>query len=132
MGLIVITMLCFVLLTLTTACASLQAQLHSLHPQDQDPGLLLTKLPRKLRLLEEPMVQRRYMVEDFIADYKQKGALLSGKINTVGVRVRDGRQGTRQKWVEGAEAWQFFTMDYARVRRRRPIHNKAVPVGLRP
>lgn len=37
-----------------------------------------------------------------------------------------GNKGTRQEWMEEEVA---FTMDYHRVRRRRPIHNKQVPVA---
>ena len=43
--------------------------------------------------------------------------------------LRRGRGGTMQEWMEGADMSQFFTMDYSHVRRRRPIHNKSVPVG---
>ena len=40
-------------------------------------------------------------------------------------------RGTRQEWVEGSDVnvSQFFTMDYSHVRRRRPIHNKSLPVA---
>lgn len=40
-----------------------------------------------------------------------------------------GNKGTRQEWMEEEVA---FTMDYHRVRRRRPIHNKQVPVAVGP
>lgn len=43
--------------------------------------------------------------------------------------LRRGRGGTMKEWMEGADMSQFFTMDYSHVRRRRPIHNKSVPVG---
>ncbi|XP_054791932.1 protein GOLVEN 6-like [Prosopis cineraria] len=38
-------------------------------------------------------------------------------------------KGTRQEWVEGEDPSQYMTMDYSRVRRRRPIHNKNIPVA---
>ncbi|KAJ0038129.1 hypothetical protein Pint_23444 [Pistacia integerrima] len=40
-----------------------------------------------------------------------------------------GGKGTRQEWVEGTDTSQYFTMDYSHVKRRRPIHNKSLPVG---
>lgn len=44
----------------------------------------------------------------------------------IGKKGLDEEKGTRQEWMEEEVA---FTMDYHRVRRRRPIHNKQVPVG---
>lgn len=35
--------------------------------------------------------------------------------------------GTRQEWMEGEDTSEFFTMDYSKVRRRLPIHNKSRP-----
>lgn len=40
-----------------------------------------------------------------------------------------GNKGTRQEWMEEEDPSQYFTMDYNRVKRRRPIHNKKLPVG---
>lgn len=40
-----------------------------------------------------------------------------------------GSKGTRQEWMESDDPSQYFTMDYNRVKRRRPIHNKQLPVG---
>lgn len=38
--------------------------------------------------------------------------------------------GTWREWVEaGGDTSQFFTMDYSHVRRRRPIHNKSLPLA---
>ncbi|OAY47436.1 uncharacterized protein LOC110616486 [Manihot esculenta] len=54
---------------------------------------------------------------------------ISGKAYKEEAKVRKGRRGTRQEWVEGTDSLQYFTMDYSHVRRRRPIHNKALPVG---
>lgn len=38
---------------------------------------------------------------------------------------------TWREWVEaeGSDTSQYFTMDYSHVRRRRPIHNKSLPVA---
>lgn len=40
-----------------------------------------------------------------------------------------GNRGTRQEWLEGPDTSLYYTMDYANVQRRRPIHNKALPLG---
>lgn len=34
-----------------------------------------------------------------------------------------------QEWKEGIDPSHFFTMDYSHIRRRRPIHNKSLPVA---
>ncbi|XP_030514564.1 protein GOLVEN 6-like isoform X2 [Rhodamnia argentea] len=39
------------------------------------------------------------------------------------------KRGTWREWGEGTDPTQYFTMDYSQVRRRRPIHNKSLPVG---
>ncbi|KAK9934948.1 hypothetical protein M0R45_022069 [Rubus argutus] len=47
--------------------------------------------------------------------------------------VHRSRSGTRQEWMEGddEDTSAFFTMDYSKVRRRRPIHNKSLkPKGV--
>ena len=63
---------------------------------------------------------------------------LSGVIHFTGkeqkMKVAIGRKekkkaGKREEWEEGEDATQYFTMDYSRVRRRRPIHNKSTPVA---
>ena len=44
------------------------------------------------------------------------------------VNVVHGSKGTWREWMEGgAEASEFYTMDYSHVQRRRPIHNKSMP-----
>ena len=53
-----------------------------------------------------------------------------GKPDDKEAGLRRGRgDGTMQEWMERADLSQFFTMDYSQVRRRRPIHNKSLPVG---
>lgn len=34
-----------------------------------------------------------------------------------------------ERVLEGADTSEFFTMDYSKVRRRRPVHNKSTPFG---
>lgn len=52
-----------------------------------------------------------------------------GKTNNKEKGVMHGSKGTWREWVEGTDTSQYFTMDYSHVKRRRPIHNKALPVG---
>ncbi|KAF8378536.1 hypothetical protein HHK36_029879 [Tetracentron sinense] len=121
MELIVITtVLCITLSILIAPCASFHIQVHSSHEQVHDLQLSLAELPRKLRPTIQERIVKGYEGKDFKPDSKQKGAL-SGMMH--------GRGETMQEWMERRDSWKYFTMDYTPVRRRRPIHNKAVPVG---
>ncbi|MED6200107.1 hypothetical protein PIB30_082022 [Stylosanthes scabra] len=69
-----------------------------------------------------------------IPSHKPKASFAAGKQdNNRNQNMVLGRKGTsRQEWMEMGNhdhPSQYFTMDYARVRRRRPIHNKNLPVG---
>lgn len=45
-------------------------------------------------------------------------------------QVQKKDKGTWQEWIEGnKDTSEFFTMDYSHVKRRRPIHNKSVPIS---
>ncbi|KAA8532852.1 hypothetical protein F0562_033031 [Nyssa sinensis] len=92
-----------------------------------DPQFALTTLPRKLRLLEEATLTG-HGGEDFVSYNKQKEAF-SGKQQEKEADMMHASKGTWKEWVERTDTSQFFTMDYSHVRRRRPIHNKFVPVG---
>ncbi|PIA57635.1 hypothetical protein AQUCO_00600393v1 [Aquilegia coerulea] len=83
-----------------------------------------TKLPRKLGLMKDSIVNT-YASETFIPDINKKGTL-PGRPQATRLEL-DGKRGTRQKWVD-AHMWQYFTMDYSHVRRRRPVHNKSRPI----
>ncbi|XAR65318.1 hypothetical protein NMG60_11009403 [Bertholletia excelsa] len=82
-------------------------------------------LPRKLGLVEAAPPVRLHLllhVTSYIKHHPRGGG--------EGGTKAPGRRGTRQEWVEeGPDASLFFTMDYSKVRRRRPIHNKSIPVG---
>jgi len=54
---------------------------------------------------------------------------ITGKQNMKKQNMEVGTKGTRQEWMESDDPSQYFTMDYNRVKRRRPIHNKQLPVG---
>ncbi|RVW61697.1 hypothetical protein CK203_065934 [Vitis vinifera] len=138
MELIVITMLCIGLLILLTPCASLQIQLQPWHGQAHDDLISLhlgdaydlqqhsfSKMSRKLRLIQV----KRDGEKDSMSQHHKKKADFSGKPYDKEPGLRRGRGGTMKEWMEGADMSQFFTMDYSHVRRRRPIHNKSVPVG---
>ncbi|KAF2282930.1 hypothetical protein GH714_043247 [Hevea brasiliensis] len=88
-------------------------------------------LPRKLRVILD---EKAAPVNDHksqgstSSDILQRGDI-SGKPYQKEENVLRGSRGTRQEWAEGTDTSQYFTMDYSHVRRRRPIHNKALPVG---
>ncbi|XP_043700335.1 uncharacterized protein LOC122651066 [Telopea speciosissima] len=91
-----------------------------------DLGISLTKLPRKLRPVEEPFTLKRCKTEDSKPEANKKEDL-SGKMIQHSQVMVNGREGTRQRWIQRKDMWQFFTMDYSHIRRRQPIHNKAMP-----
>ncbi|XP_042020712.1 uncharacterized protein LOC121768311 [Salvia splendens] len=84
-------------------------------------------LPRKLKLLEVAnvkglayngiMLQKR-LLED------SAGEKRIGKED----EVMTTKRGTWREWVESPNKSEYFTMDYSWVRRRRPIHNKHIPL----
>ncbi|KAJ6899527.1 root meristem growth factor 8 [Populus alba x Populus x berolinensis] len=91
-----------------------------------------TVLPRKLRvLLDQEVAVKSYAARSSTSLHKQKGDSAPGKAyHKEQNGVHGGRPaGTWREWVEGTDTSHFFTMDYTQVRRRRPIHNKSLPVG---
>ncbi|KAK0574218.1 hypothetical protein LWI29_019895 [Acer saccharum] len=92
------------------------------------------QLPRKLRFTSEVTVNghgetlhshNKHKEEEVTPSsgkqYKEEEKVIHGNGN--------GSKGTRQEWVEGTDTSQYFTMDYSHVKRRRPIHNKSLPVA---
>ncbi|XP_039025536.1 probable root meristem growth factor 8 [Hibiscus syriacus] len=75
-------------------------------------------LPRKLRFTEEFAFKGNEAVAQHSISSTKKNEDVPGK-------TKQKEHGRRQQWAEG----DYFTMDYPRVRRRRPIHNKSLPVG---
>ncbi|CAK9142470.1 unnamed protein product [Ilex paraguariensis] len=121
----VITVVCIGLSVMLTPCASQKIQIQSYHEQAQDLQLIHT-LPRKLKLNEEVITSSGN--KDLVPSNKQK-EVSSDKLHLTEENKLHSRKGTWREWVEeGTETSQFFTMDYTHVRRRRPIHNKALPV----
>ncbi|CAN0896256.1 hypothetical protein LINGRAHAP2_LOCUS18377 [Linum grandiflorum] len=94
------------------------------------PSMLL-QLPRKLRLLEEVAsieVDRNNNGDHRLHDdnmYKEEdgASTLSGKSYDDKKEKED-----EDEEEEGIDTTQYYTtMDYSRVRKRRPIHNKSLP-----
>lgn len=80
----------------------------------------------------------RYLMKHFKRqnkkiDFECADELETKKASTAAAKAHAhlGRGQTWQQWMDenGGDSSEFFTMDYSRVRRRRPIHNKGLPVG---
>ncbi|KAL0327093.1 UNVERIFIED_CONTAM: hypothetical protein Sangu_1787300 [Sesamum angustifolium] len=95
----------------------------------------LLSLPRKLNLHEEAAVKKSCADDkDHLPRKKLMEKASSGKKRQdekeENMRVHDEQaagRGTWREWVESPRRSEYFTMDYAWVRRRRPIHNKKIP-----
>lgn len=91
---------------------------------------VFTKLPRKLLSTDKSMNVSNNAgnkpTTDMSEATKKTQGTLSGK-RPRNHDIMEGRKGTRQTWVE-SKAYQYFTMDYTEVRRRRPVHNKFMPL----
>ncbi|KAG5532669.1 hypothetical protein RHGRI_027088 [Rhododendron griersonianum] len=119
MELIVITLtLCVSLSVLLTPSASQQIHVQSSYHT----------IPRKLRLLEEVKVNAGG--KENLSSYDKPRGSFSGKPHRKESGMVHARgSGTTQEWKEGIDPSHFFTMDYSHIRRRRPIHNKSLPVA---
>ncbi|EXB44898.1 hypothetical protein L484_026482 [Morus notabilis] len=132
---VLITVICILFSALFTPCSSLHIPLlqsSSKHAKNElvQPSDVPT-FSRKLRINEEVSVVGR-AISDSKSNKKKDvlGDKHQNKEQKV-VAVVHGSKGTWQEWstAEGTgDESNFFTMDYSRVRRRRPIHNKSVPV----
>ncbi|KAL0408769.1 UNVERIFIED_CONTAM: hypothetical protein Sradi_1811300 [Sesamum radiatum] len=97
----------------------------------------LLSLPRKLNLQEEAAVKKSSADDE---DHLPRKILIeasSGKKRQdekgESMMVHDDEQaaagrGTWREWAESPRRSEYFSMDYAWVRRRRPIHNKKIPL----
>ncbi|KAI9091977.1 hypothetical protein K1719_027912 [Acacia pycnantha] len=104
----------------------LQSQVNAHH-------LSLPPFPRKLMSTQQQVLEhdeatqgasRNNDKENFSGKEEEK----EEKMKMV-VGKKKKKTGTRQEWVAGEDPSQYFTMDYSSVRRRRPIHNKNIPVA---
>ncbi|KAG4403241.1 hypothetical protein AAZX31_01G060200 [Glycine max] len=133
---IIITLLSFSFSYLIPTSSS-QIQLEpSLQLEDGNTGAVvntnlqlsdLPTIPRKLRFTEK--VKEVDEARDLASNKQQEGSFASGKQYHRKQNMVLGKKGTRQEWMEVDDPSQYFTVDYTRVRRRRPIHNKQLPVG---
>ncbi|KAL9666961.1 hypothetical protein QQ045_001305 [Rhodiola kirilowii] len=128
------SLLCVVVFMFFAPCNCLQVQLTSSH-FDQGIGNKEAQasaekfLPRKLRVLTEKV--REYTEKDSDSkNYNAYQKILSDKLEQKKAKPRPVEGQTWQQWMDdGGDSSEFFTMDYSKVRRRRPIHNKGLPVG---
>nr|XP_034911910.1 probable root meristem growth factor 8 [Populus alba] len=134
----IVTALCIclsILLTTPSAAMEIHEKQSSQQHAAADDRIKLsvpTVLPRKLRvLLDQEVAVKSYAARSSTSLNKQKGDNAPGKAyHKEQNGVHGGRPaGTWREWVEGTDTSHFFTMDYTQVRRRRPIHNKSLPVG---
>ncbi|XP_050372171.1 uncharacterized protein LOC126790079 [Argentina anserina] len=143
MGLVFFTSVTMLLLsTLLAPCAySLQSQvqpstkLASRAAKREVQASQFHALPRKLRLAEMEATVVGQEGQDSAPEHKNVNVLAAGTnkplIHKEGefVEVMNrSSSGTWQEWTEGddEDTSAFFTMDYSKVRRRRPIHNKSL------
>ncbi|XP_044490204.1 protein GOLVEN 6 [Mangifera indica] len=113
--------------------SSLQIQVQSSHEKAIEVQLAdLPTLPRKLRITAEVSVTQ-HEGTDTRSRNKQKH---EHELFQAGKKTHNkekgemhGSRGTWEEWVERTDTSEYFTMDYSNVKRRRPIHNKALPVG---
>ncbi|KAG5062893.1 hypothetical protein AAZX31_02G115700 [Glycine max] len=131
---IIITLLSFSFSYLIPTCSSSQIQLEpSLQLEDDNIGvntnlqLSLPTVPRKLRFTEK--VKEDDGARDLASHKQENSFAAAGKQYHRKQNMVLGKKGTRQEWMEVDDPSQYFTMDYTRVRRRRPIHNKQLPVN---
>ncbi|XP_039007025.1 probable root meristem growth factor 8 [Hibiscus syriacus] len=127
-----ITVLWFAFFALQAPCTSLEMKLHASDEQAAK-GVELSQypsLPRKIRFTEEAVAVKVNDVHHSISSTKHKEHVSGKAYQKEEARLVHGSRGTRQEWVEsGADISHYFSMDYTHVRRRRPIHNKSLPVG---
>ncbi|KAB2624405.1 root meristem growth factor 8 [Pyrus ussuriensis x Pyrus communis] len=133
------TLLCFLILSvllITPGCASLQTQLQPSNKQGKNElQVSFPTLPRKLRLTGKVTVAEQEGKDSSAYNNHKESALAGGKKpriekeedEEVQVVERSRSAETWQEQMEKEDTSEFFTMDYHRVRRRRPIHNKSFP-----
>ncbi|KAK2635987.1 hypothetical protein Ddye_030779 [Dipteronia dyeriana] len=124
--LLVITVLCFSFSLFQSPCVSLDIQVQPLL-QNGQLYVSTVQLPRKLRFTAEVTVNGDGETLLSHNKHREEEEVAPGKEEKVS--HGNGSKGTWQEWVEGTDTSQYFTMDYSHVKRRRPIHNKSLPVA---
>ncbi|KAJ6726450.1 hypothetical protein OIU79_004575 [Salix purpurea] len=132
----IVTALCVCLsVMLITPFAATQIQeeqsSHQQAANDKIEFSVPTLLPRKLRLVDQEVAVKSYAAQGLTSLNKPKGDSTPGKPYRREQNEVYGRRpaGKWRRWVTGTDTHHSFTMDYAPVRRRRPIHNKSLPAG---
>ncbi|KAL1807074.1 hypothetical protein ACET3Z_030142 [Daucus carota] len=122
---IITTIICIASSSFFTPCDSLSAAGYD-HQLTRR-----TVLPRKLGLSEDHEIKKNYNGEhQDLARRNAEQDVFSGKAQKKEAKKKQASIETWREWVEeGSDSSQYFTMDYSRVRRRRPIHNKSLPVA---
>ncbi|KAG2706879.1 hypothetical protein I3760_05G122800 [Carya illinoinensis] len=134
---LLVTAVCVVLVpisALLTPSASLQIQTQpsyekTANDQVLDQHSLRPVLPRKLRLSEAVKEYGSHDLQSHNNRQLEGRYVITGK--SYGKEEVEMQHG-KQYWAEGAESLdtsQILTMDYFPVRKRRPVHNKSMPVG---
>ncbi|ONI31120.1 hypothetical protein PRUPE_1G293600 [Prunus persica] len=138
MELVFFIMPCILVLSfsaLLTPCTSLHIQLQPSNKQaaaNDELQSSLPTLPRKLRFTEKVTIAGQEG-KDSAPPNKQKENVSAAGGNDIKPKFQKEKEsvqrssGTWQEWMEGEDTSEFFTMDYSKVRRRRPIHNKSRP-----
>ncbi|GAA0146704.1 hypothetical protein LIER_42919 [Lithospermum erythrorhizon] len=127
---IIMTTLSILLSFLSSSCASNKDGEHGHGVQlSTPPGL-----PRKLKVNEEAIMVKGSEKKDVmvVETPKKQNEGLSGKSYRQEAKNRHGNKGSSSssgKGLDEGDDFEFFTMDYRRVRRRRPVHNKSVPTS---
>ncbi|KAJ9163469.1 hypothetical protein P3X46_023134 [Hevea brasiliensis] len=134
--LVIFPVLCICLSMLLSSCVGTQVQEQAMASRVDKVELSLpaAALPRKLRIIllldEKAAPVNDHGGQGSASSNKMERGDISGKSRHKEENVMKRSRGTRQEWVEGTDdTSQYFTMDYSHVRRRSPIHNKALPVG---
>ncbi|XP_071926261.1 uncharacterized protein [Coffea arabica] len=124
----IISVLGILLTFMLSPCASFQILAQTPHEQDHLQHSF-PALSRKLKFHQEANVKTVGNKHHYMP-YEMQDEALQDESHHKEAKLVHARKGTsRQERMEGADAAQFFTMDYMPVRRRRPVHNKFVPVA---
>ncbi|KAL3644605.1 hypothetical protein CASFOL_009785 [Castilleja foliolosa] len=132
--LIVLVTLCVAVLIMLPTCASDQVNAQKSLKQNGNSAAQQAKftlpnlLPRKLKLQQE--IGTSFNDKDIVPRDKIESSSDNNKIESEKEeKMVDRTKGTWREWVETPNKSEYFTMDYAWLKRRRPIHNKHLPVN---
>ncbi|KAL1568527.1 protein GOLVEN 6-like [Salvia divinorum] len=123
-----VTAFCLAVSFLVASSDNVNVQ-ESLQQYGQQQPQLLVLLPRKLKLLQVTDVKSSAYKEIMLPKKLLEGSAGGGKgIEKEEEVMSTTKRGTWREWVESPNKSEYFTMDYSWVGRRRPIHNKQIPL----